>query len=149
MGVITLESRVASRITTWTLGFVALLYGAWIVAWIAEEALARHIAWISSDGGQFAYWTTMKLALWVVPAVVWIHLSGRRVGDVMAADRWRSALLWGGGIGLALAALSIVPKAFGHHPFLASRSTWVFLDAVVVAPIVEEFTFRGAVLGGL
>jgi membrane protease YdiL (CAAX protease family) len=26
---------------------------------------------------------------------------------------------------------------------------WGFVDAVVVAPIVEELTFRGAVLGGL
>jgi uncharacterized protein len=143
------DTSASSRIVFWTFGFVVALYGAWIGAWLLEEALVHQYSWLATDAGQFAYWTFMKLALWVVPALVLIRLSGRRIRTVFAFGRWRSALLWGGGVGLVLGASAVLPALLRHQPLLSTSVSWAFVNAVVVAPIVEELTFRGAVLGGL
>jgi hypothetical protein len=63
---------------------VAALYGIWIGAWILEEALVHQYSWLTTDAGQFACWTFMKLALWVLPALVLIQLSGQRIRHVIA-----------------------------------------------------------------
>jgi membrane protease YdiL (CAAX protease family) len=139
----------STHIGRWTLGFVAALYVAWIGAWLLEEALAPHLDWIRTDAGQFTYWTAMKLAIWVIPALSLIRLSGRTIREVVALDRWRSALLWGGGVGLALGVLSVLSRAVSHQPLFAPQLSWAWVDAVIISPIVEEVTFRGAVLGGL
>ncbi|HEX5440977.1 MAG TPA: CPBP family intramembrane glutamic endopeptidase, partial [Ktedonobacterales bacterium] len=139
----------STRIVFWTFGFVAALYGAWIGAWLLEEALVHQYSWLATDAGQFAYWTLMKLALWVLPALVLIRLSGQRIQDVIAISRWRSALLWGSGVGLVLGASAVLPALLLHQPLLRASGSWAFVNAVIVAPIVEELTFRGAVLGGL
>ncbi len=91
----------------------------------------------------------MKLVLWVLPAIALIRLSGRHIREVIAAKRWRAAIRWGGGIGLLLGVVALVTKALGHQPLFAPKLSWGFINAVLVAPIVEEFTFRGAVLGSL
>jgi membrane protease YdiL (CAAX protease family) len=139
----------SSHMVAWTLGFVAALSGAWIGAWILEQMVEPSLEWLRTDGGQFAYWTLMKLLLWVLPAVALIHLSGRQVREVIAVKRWRAAILWGGGVGLLLAAVALLTKALGHQPLFAPEPGWGFVNAVLVAPIVEEFTFRGAVFGSL
>lgn len=139
----------SSHIVAWALGFVAALYSAWIGAWIVEQTLEPHVSWIRTDEGQFTYWTLMKLLLWMLPAIILIHLSGRHVREVIAARRWRTAVLWGGGVGLLLAAIALLTKALGHQPLFAPGFSWGLVNAAVIAPIVEEFTFRGAVLGSL
>jgi membrane protease YdiL (CAAX protease family) len=139
----------SSRVIPWTFGFVAALYSAWIGAWILEQTLESHVDWIRTDAGQFAYWTAMKVALWVLPAIALIRLSGRHIREVIAAKRWRAALRWGGGVGLLLGVVALVTKALGHQPLFAPELSWALINAVLVAPIVEEFTFRGAVLGSL
>jgi len=138
-----------SRSQVWTFGFVAALYLAWIAAWLLELSLARHIGWLTSDAGGFVYWTTMKIVLWVIPATIVIRQSGRQVREVIALDHWRSALLWGGGVGAALGALGLITRALGHQSLFAPQWGWGFVNAILVAPIVEEYAFRGAILGGL
>lgn len=143
------DTSSSSRIVFWTFGFVVALYGAWIGAWILEEALVHQHSWLTTDAGQFAYWTFMKLALWVAPALTLIRLSGQRIRDVIAFGRWRSALLWGGGVGLLLGASALLPVLLRHQPLVIAPLSWVLVNVVIVAPIVEEIAFRGAVLGGL
>jgi membrane protease YdiL (CAAX protease family) len=111
-----------------------------------ERALEHRIAWMASGGGRLAYWTVMKLLLWVIPAMMLLRSSGHRLRDVLGLGRVRSILVWGGGIGLLFAAVALVTKAITHRPLFAPQLGWPFLGGVIVAPIVEEFTFRGAVL---
>jgi membrane protease YdiL (CAAX protease family) len=132
-----------------TLAFVLFLYVAWIAAWILNRMLEPRIGWIATDAGQFAYWQVMKLLLWVLPAVALIRTSGQRLRDVIGLSRVRSILLWGGGVGLVFVASALITRAAGNKPLFSPQLTWAFAGGVIVAPIVEEITFRGAVLPGL
>ena len=60
-------------------------------------------------------------------------------------ERIRSTLLWGLGIGLALATANILAKVvMGQSPnFL--NPTYGFASAILVAPVVEEIAFRGII----
>jgi membrane protease YdiL (CAAX protease family) len=132
-----------------TLGFVGFLYLAWIAAWLLEQALEPRVALMATSGGRFTYWTAMKLLLWVLPATVLLHASGRRLRDILGLHRVRTILLWGVGVGLLFAAGALIPRAIGHQTLFRPHLNWSFLGGVIVAPIVEEFTFRGAVLSTL
>jgi len=129
-----------------TLCFVGFLYLTWITAWMLERTLEQRVAAMGTDGGRFAYWTVMKLLLWVLPAGVLLRTSGRRLRDTMGLQRVRSILRWGGGIGLIFVASALITKAIGHQPLFSPHWGWPFVGGVIVAPVVEEFTFRGAVL---
>ncbi len=133
----------------WTVALVVAIYVAWIGAWLLKESLDKRMAWATTQAGGFAYWTAMKLLLWIVPAVVLIRLSGRSLRDVLGLSQWRRAVLWGGGAGLVLGLISLATKAVQHRPLLSVSLTWPFFSAIVIAPVFEEFLFRGAVLGAL
>jgi membrane protease YdiL (CAAX protease family) len=137
------ESRHALRRT---LCFVCFLYVAWIAAWVLERALEQRVAWMTTGGGRFAYWTAMKLLLWVIPAIVLLHASGRRLRDTLGLARTRAILVWGGGIGLVFAAIALITRVVNHQPLFSAHWGWPFLGGTIVAPIVEELTFRGGVL---
>jgi membrane protease YdiL (CAAX protease family) len=128
------------------LGFVLFLYSAWVAAWILELALESKTVWMTTGGARFAYWTVMKLLLWVAPAVALIHASGQRLRDVLGFHRLRSIALWGGGVGLIFTASALIARAVGHRPLFAPHFGWPFVGGVIIAPVVEEITFRGAVL---
>jgi membrane protease YdiL (CAAX protease family) len=137
------------RAAAWTIALVAAIYVAWIGAWWLKESLDQRAAWATTQFGGFAYWTAMKLLLWIVPALLLIRLSGRSLRDVLGLSRWRHAVLWGAGAGLLLGLISLAAKAVQHKPLLSVSLSWPFFIAVVIAPVFEEFLFRGAVLGSL
>jgi membrane protease YdiL (CAAX protease family) len=128
---------------------VFAVYVAWIGAWLLKETLDHHVAWVTSSGGAFAYWTAMKLLLWVLPSVGLICFSGRRLREVFRIERFRSVLAWGVGAGLVLGGISLITKAITHQPLLALTVSWPQFSVLAVAPVFEEFMFRGAVLGNL
>ena len=129
--------------------FLLFLFLAWIGAWVLEQALEPSVAFISTSQGQFLYWLGMKLLLWVLPALRLLRYSGRRLSEVMGRKRLRAAVFWGGGVGVVLGAIALGSKVLGHQPLLSSSEALTVVSAVVVAPIVEEVAFRGAVLGVL
>jgi membrane protease YdiL (CAAX protease family) len=132
-----------------TLYFVLFLYIVWIGAWLLERALEPEIGWINTNGGQFTYWTIMTVLLWLLPSIALIHGLGYRVREVIAFNRWRSAILWGCSAGFILILIKLIINAYNHQPLFSLPVNWSFATSVIVAPIVEEITFRGAVLRGL
>jgi uncharacterized protein len=138
-----------SRIAVWTTALVIAIYVAWIGAWMLKQSLEQHTAWAATEPGGFVYWTAMKVLLWILPAGLLVRLSGRNLRDVLGLSRWRHAVLWGGGAGLLLALISMATKAVQHRPLLSVSLGWPFFSVVVIAPVFEEFLFRGAVLGAL
>jgi membrane protease YdiL (CAAX protease family) len=141
--------RLSGHIVPVTFCVVFAVYVAWVGAWLLKRALDRHVAWITSSGGAFAYWAAMKLLLWIVPSVAVLRLSGRRVRTVLGMERLRPVLAWGVGTGLVLGVISLITKAVMHRPLLALTLSWPQFSVLVIAPVFEEFMFRGAVLGNL
>jgi membrane protease YdiL (CAAX protease family) len=138
----------SSRIVGVCLAAVATLYLSWTVAWLLAGAMMEHCGWLTTDGSRTGYWTLMKALLWVLPSVLLIRYSGRTVRQTISAKSVGTALAWGVGVGLLIGLEALVRKCLAHHALSISLS-WGFLNATVIAPIVEEFTFRGAVLGSL
>ncbi len=137
------------RVVPVTIGGIAAIYVAWVGAWLLKGALDRHVAWVASPGGAFAYWTTMKLLLWIVPSIALIRLSGRPLREVFGPARLWPAVVWGVAGGLLLGVISLTTKAVLGRPLLSVALSWPLLSVLVVAPVFEEFVFRGAVLGNL
>ncbi|MBW7863251.1 MAG: CPBP family intramembrane metalloprotease [Candidatus Hydrogenedens sp.] len=105
--------------------------------------------WLTTSGSRSAYWLAMKLLLWVLPALLLIRLSGKSVGEVMGFHRARAIAVWGGGVGLVLGITALAAKTLGSQPLFPPSLSWSLFSGVLVAPIVEELTFRGALLGPL
>jgi membrane protease YdiL (CAAX protease family) len=141
--------RSPSRIVVWTLCLIVGVYVAWVGAWLLKGLLDRYSPWLAAQAGGFVYWTAMKLLVWIPPALLFIRLSGRSVRDVIGFAHIRSAILWGGLSGLALGSMSLAVKAVMHRPLLSVSLSWPFFSVIVIAPVFEEFLFRGAVLGTL
>jgi membrane protease YdiL (CAAX protease family) len=143
------KHRSPSWIAASAIVFACILYIAWIGAWLLERSLESHVVWMNTSGGRSAYWLIMRVLLWILPAIAVIRLSGRRLTDVMGLERVRSIIIWGGGVGLILGSITLVTKTLGHQPLFVSQLGWPLFSGVLVAPIVEEITFRGAILGAL
>jgi hypothetical protein len=133
----------------YTFLFVPALYAAWVGAWLFELFLQHRFSWMGRLGAQTLYWTLAKLIVWVCPAIALIRFSGRRIEDVLGFGRIKSIIIWGCGAGLLLGVIALVQKAIFHHSLFSLTLNWSFLSGVIISPVVEEITFRGAILGNL
>jgi uncharacterized protein len=122
------------------------LFAAWTVAWIVNLALRSRIGWeIQMDT---IYWIVLKLALWIVPAILAITLLERvPVAEFLELRNAERGLIWGLGAGAVLVAVTYLGKTLPSGTTLhAPTLDLVFVNAVVVAPLVEEITLRGFLL---
>lgn len=131
-----------------TLGFVAALYLTWTGAWVLLEFFQARGGWLATGAGQAVYWTSLKVVLWILPAFYVMRYAGVDLVAAFKGNGIRPILLWGVGAGLLIGAEVIVRKWLGQQPYVVAFS-WPFVNAVIIAPIVEEIVFRGAVLFGL
>lgn len=144
------EARLSpSGVAATAVAFALCLYIAWIGAWLLGRWLESHVDWMATNGARSCYWLVMKLVLWIVPALVLMPLTGRSLREAIGLGRVREIVLWGGGVGIILGVITAIVKTLGHQPLFASPMGWPLFGGVLVAPIVEEITFRGAILGAL
>ena len=137
-------------LTRSTLLGVAALLVAWTLTWMAKVHVFDAAApWLTTAAGSVVFWTIAKLVVWVVPALWLYRASGRRVGDELALRRPATWLRWGGGVGLAIALVAFVPRVLAGQPLVTLHLSYATLTALVIAPMLEEFLMRGAVLGNL
>ena len=128
----------------------AVLVLAWILAWTLKVyVLDPRFAWLTTGLGDFGFWSATKVLVWILPALWLIRVSGRTVRDVLNLANWRSALAWGLAIGLVIALTDVVPRALQGRSLLTLAPMPAVLNALMVAPIFEEFLLRGAVFGNL
>jgi len=130
---------------TWL--FFASVLTAWIFAWVVKIHL--RIPALESATGGFLYWTVAKIYLWLLPSLWWIRRTNRSWRDVLRFDspfRW---IGWGAGLGLGVAALNIAWNLHSGHAWFPRRFDLALLNILVVAPLLEEFLVRGAILGAL
>jgi len=122
------------------------LFVAWVAAWIVNLALRSRTGWDTHT--DTVYWISMKVIVWILPAVLAIRLLERvPVGEFMELRRPRLGLLWGLGVSVLLVAVNYLGKTLPSHTTLHTpQLSLVFVNAVVVAPLVEEITLRGFLL---
>jgi len=131
--------------STWL--FFASILVAWILAWVVKTH-QRIPAW-ESTMGSFLYWTFAKIGLWLLPSLWWIRRTGRTLREVLRVDEPFRWIGWGAGLGLAVASLNIAWNLHAGHPWFPRQIDTTLLNVVVVAPLLEEFLLRGAILGAL
>jgi membrane protease YdiL (CAAX protease family) len=122
------------------------LFAAWIVAWAINLTLRAHLGWtVQADT---IYWIVLKLIVWILPVLLAIQLlEGVPVSAFLELRNLERGLVWGLGTGSVLVAVNYLGKTLPsgttlHRPPL----DLVFVNAVVVAPLVEEITLRGFLL---
>lgn len=122
------------------------LFAAWVAAWIVNLTLRSRIGWASQ--ADTIYWIALKLIVWILPAVLAIRLlEGAPVDGFMELRNPGKGLQWGFGVGAVLVAVTFLGKTFPSGTTLhAPQISLVFVNAVMVAPVVEEITLRGFLL---
>lgn len=126
--------------------YVIVLFITWTGAWLLSAYLEEHGIMQSTSFARFLYWTVMRVLFWFLPSVLLLRRSGKKLGDVLSLGRIKPILLWGGGVGLFLALEITVTKLLCGQEIFSWELSWSLLTVVIIAPVIEEFTFRGAVL---
>ncbi len=129
----------------YAIALCAVWGGAWLLSWRLEAAgiLPDH------SFSTFAYWLLMRVLFWLLPSLALIRRTGRRVRDVLGFHRVKSILLWGGITGLVWGGKAPLFRLLAGQPVHPIVWDWSFVTAVIYAPLVEEITYRGAILGVL
>ncbi|MCB9641497.1 MAG: CPBP family intramembrane metalloprotease [Myxococcales bacterium] len=126
-----------------------VVFGLLMLAWTGAWLLKLHIdhAYGKLESAQtFLFWTSAKLLVWLVPAWWLFRRSGRNLKQMLGLQRIRSWLAWGGGIGLLIASTALVPKWLSGKPLLPQHLSYALLNALLIAPLFEEFLCRGVLL---
>jgi uncharacterized protein len=131
------------------LAYVFALYAAWSGAWLLSLWLEKQAILPGLPFDRFVYWLVMRILLWVLPSIAIIRRSGRSMREVLGADRVKAILLWGGIIGLVWGGKTPLFNLLANKPLHPIVWDWSFVTAVIYAPLVEEITFRGAIMGAL
>ncbi len=122
----------------------------WTLAWMLKvSVIDEKVVWLTTRAGSFVWWTTMKVLIWVLPALGLVRLSGRTLRGVFNVANWKGVVLWGGSIGLAVALTGFIPAYLNGGPILPSAWSIPLVSILLIAPTFEEFLARGAVLGNL
>ncbi len=128
--------------------WLTLLYGGWILAWVAHQQLLRHSGMLGDRTLDTAYWLVCKGVVWLLPVALFIrHEQGTgRVLDWLGLKNFRG--LW---LGAVVSALWLVLQAgeavLARQAFPArAMMDASLLSALVVAPAFEEIIFRGYAL---
>lgn len=128
--------------------FLALMV-AWSTVWLLKQQLDQNSTWFQSGLGASLFWQSAKVVVWILPAWWLIRMSGRSLRDVANIRNWRSWMCWGTCIGLLISATAVIPKWSQGKAILSDLLTYAAFNALVIAPIFEEFLIRGAVFGNL
>ena len=133
----------ATALRRYITAYPFVLFAAWVLAWVCNLTLRRRSGW-GADADTI-YWFVMKAAVWVAPALLWVRMIERvPLTEFLELRNIEYGIRWGLGVGAAIVLVNYLGKT------LPSGTDWhrphvdlLFLNAVVVAPLVEEITLRG------
>jgi len=88
----------------------------------------------------------MKLLVWILPAILYIQFIKQQsiLNYLYLNKNIKAGIIWGLAVGTIFALISNIGHLFGIP---SSFKQWdiVAINAVIVAPFVEEIVFRGVV----
>ncbi len=127
-------------------GIVAAVFLAWAGAWAVKLSIWPH----AGPWSAFAYWTAAKLALWIALPLALIRWRDgawagglRRGGLGLEALSWRPMLMGLALLAVLLAILTGAVLAGGGTAGTLELDGPALLNAILMAPILEEILFRG------
>lgn len=127
-------------------GYYAFLITAWIGAWYLHDLTSIKGF---SPRNTFAYWTLAKLIIWISPILFIVTRALKQpLAAYLGLVRFRSGVRTGFVIGAILVAVSAAIDAFTRSHVLPHLS-WPLMNALIVAPLLEEVMFRGFALKAL
>lgn len=132
-----------------TIAYAVSLYIVWIGAWMLSLWLEQQGILPATPAVRFFYWLLMRVLFWLLPSLALLRLLGKSVREVLGFGRIKAILLWGMGAGAVLGIQTLLVRLISHQALFSIDWNWPLLTAVIIGPLVEEITFRGAILGGL
>jgi membrane protease YdiL (CAAX protease family) len=132
-----------------TVIFALLLYIGWTLAWLLNLYIDAHSTILAAPYADILYWTVIRALLWVMLPMMLLKRTGLNIREIFSLRRLRTTALWGGGMGLLLGLITIFTRIISGQQLFSIEWGWPLLTMTVIAPVVEEFFFRGAVLKAL
>ncbi|WP_265442532.1 CPBP family intramembrane glutamic endopeptidase [Acetivibrio straminisolvens] len=126
--------------------FMILVF--WILAWLLKTNLLDNVQFFVSSFGSFLYWTLSKIIIWILPCILFFKHKNIKVSDIIITKD-KSWLKWGGLIGILIAVLNIIFNVISKQRIWNVELSFAFLNAAIMAPLLEEFLFRGFILNML
>jgi membrane protease YdiL (CAAX protease family) len=128
--------------------YPVLLFAAWAAAWLIDLGLKNAFAW--SETADTCYWIAMKIALWVIPAIVLLRRVQIPLAQFVDFVTPLRGIVIGTMAGMGLLAFSYAMDAvLGGASFNIPVLDAALLNGLLIAPVVEEFTMRGFYLTAL
>lgn len=121
----------------------------WTVVWVLKLYLDDSYPMLADSAVSFSYWTVVKLIVWILPSVWIIKRTGRTVREVFRVKNVKKMLGWGVSLGGLLAGVNIAAHLIGYKALTNIHISFALINVVIIAPVFEEFTLRGAVFGAL
>jgi len=126
-----------------------LIMIAWVGAWNIWLALSNNFEFSSIATTGFIYWTVAKIIIWILPALWLMQKTDCKIGEIFRVSSWRKCLTWGIGLGGVLVLTSIGGRYFNNNLSIPNPISFAFVNAIIIAPIFEEFLMRGAIMKAL
>lgn len=118
----------------------------WVLAWVLKTDFLDHIAFFASSLGSFLYWTLSKIVIWLLPFMLYFRLKPIKIADNSIKSKDMEWLKWGVIIGSIIALINIILNLVSNQSIWNPESGYAFLNAVIMAPLLEELLFRGYML---
>jgi membrane protease YdiL (CAAX protease family) len=127
-------------------GYFVFLIAAWVGAWYLHElTFVRDLG----AGATLAYWTAAKLIVWIAPIPLIVTLVLRRPAVAyLGLTGFARGVRVGSVVGATFVLLSAMVDAVTRTHALPGLS-WGMVNALMVAPLLEEVVFRGFALKAL
>ena len=122
---------------------------AWVGAWNIWLVLNNNFEIFSNECIGFIYWTIAKIIIWILPALWLMQKTDCKVGEIFRVSSWRKCLIWGIGLGSVLVLTSIGGNWLNNSLSMPNPMSFTFVNAVIIAPVFEEFLMRGAIMKAL
>lgn len=126
--------------------FSIWLFFTWIAAWEVELFIEKSGYGLDTSSQRFLYWLCMKLLLWILPSMILLRKAHLILWGMDGSWQIKRVGVWGIVPGTLLGISAIMSRLFSGNNIFATPLGWTFLGGVVIAPVFEEITFRGAIM---
>src|SRR5258708_5188101 len=129
--------------------FLMGFYVLWTLAWLFRVSPLEHLfgASLRDLNNDTFYWFVMKCLVWILPVMIYLRwIYGVGLWEYLGLSRWiKRGWVWGLMFSFVLFGLFLGYDLLTHVSLFSPASfiTGPFLNAVLVAPVVEEVFFRG------